>query len=132
MYEFWYDYIKPKYQDKAKLCYMDTDSFIIHIETEDFYKDIADDIDKQYDTSEYDKDDKKALPLGINKKVLSMFKDELKGKIMIEFIALRAKGIQTFHKITAYPYGMNLFMVCKSEMLVKIKGAPIILLIKYK
>ena len=41
MYEFWYDYIKPKYQDKAKLCYMDTDSFIIHIETEDFYEDIA-------------------------------------------------------------------------------------------
>ena len=46
MYEFWYDYIKPKYQEKAKLCYMDTDSFIIHIETEDFYKDIAQDINK--------------------------------------------------------------------------------------
>ena len=46
MYEFWYDYIKPKYQEKAKLCYMDTDSFIIRIETEDFYKDIAQDINK--------------------------------------------------------------------------------------
>ena len=42
MYEFWYDYIKPKYRDKAKLCYMDTDSFIIHIRTDDFYKDVAD------------------------------------------------------------------------------------------
>ena len=41
MYEFWYDYIKAKCQDKAKLCYMDTDSFIIYIKTEDFYKDIA-------------------------------------------------------------------------------------------
>ena len=44
MYEFWYDYIKSKYKDKAKLCYMDTDSFIIHIETEDFYEEIADDL----------------------------------------------------------------------------------------
>ena len=44
MYEFWYDYIKPKYQDKAKLCHMDTDSFVIHIKTEDFYEDIANDV----------------------------------------------------------------------------------------
>ena len=55
MYEFWYDYIKPKYQEKAKLCYMDTDSFIIHIKTEDFYKDIANDVEKWFDTSNYDK-----------------------------------------------------------------------------
>ena len=46
MYEFWYDYIKLKYQHNAKLCYMDTDSFIVNIKTEDFYKDIADDIEK--------------------------------------------------------------------------------------
>ena len=46
MYEFWYDYIKPKYQDNAKLYYMDTDSFIIHIKSRDFYKDIADDVKK--------------------------------------------------------------------------------------
>ena len=45
-YEFWYDYIKPKYQDKAKLCYMDIDSFIIYTKTEDFYKDIANDVEK--------------------------------------------------------------------------------------
>ena len=50
MYEFWYDYIKPKYSDNVKLCYMDTDSFIIHIKTEDFYKDIADDVEKIFDT----------------------------------------------------------------------------------
>ena len=55
MNEFWYDYIKPKYQEKAKLCYMDTDSFIIHIKTEDFYKDIANDVEKWFDTSNYDK-----------------------------------------------------------------------------
>ena len=46
MYEFWYDYIKPKYQNNVKLCYMDTDSFIINIKTEDFYKDIAHDVEK--------------------------------------------------------------------------------------
>ena len=68
MYEFWYDYIKPKYQEKAKLCYMDTDSFIIHIKTEDFYKDIARDINKWYDTSNYDKNDKRPLLIRINKK----------------------------------------------------------------
>ena len=55
MNEFWYDSIKPKYQGKAKLCYMDTDSFIIHIKTEDFYKDIANDVEKWFDTSNYDK-----------------------------------------------------------------------------
>ena len=53
MYKFWHDYIKPKYQDKAKVCYMDTDSFIIHIKTEDFYKDIVNDVEKQFDTSNY-------------------------------------------------------------------------------
>ena len=50
MYEFWYDYIKPKYGKKAKLYYMDTDSFIMHIKTEDFYEDIADDVEKRFDT----------------------------------------------------------------------------------
>ena len=68
MYEFWYDYIKPKYGDKAKLCYMDTDSFFINIETEYFYKDIANDVNKCFDTSGYDKNDKRLLPIGKNKK----------------------------------------------------------------
>ena len=91
MYEFWYDYIKPKYGDKARLCYMDTDSFVMHIKTEDFYKDIADDVERWFDTSNYDKKDKRPLPIGKNKKVIGMFKDELGGKIMTEFCALRAK-----------------------------------------
>ena len=53
MYEFWYGYIKPKYQDNAKLCYMDTDSLIINTKTEDFYEGIADDVEKRFDTSNY-------------------------------------------------------------------------------
>ena len=54
MHEFWYDYMKPKYADIVKLCYMDTDYFIMHIKTEDFYKVIADDVEKGFDTSNYE------------------------------------------------------------------------------
>ena len=67
IYEFWYDYIKPKYQDRAKLCYMDTDSFVIHIIAKDFRKDIANDVEKWIDTSNYDKDDKRPLSIGNSK-----------------------------------------------------------------
>ena len=66
MYEFWYEYIKPKYKDNGKLCYMHTDSFIISIKTEDFYKDIANDVEGWYDTSNYDENDKRPLPIGKN------------------------------------------------------------------
>ena len=66
MYEFWYDYIKPKYGDKARLCYMDTDSFVMHIKTEDFYKDIAGDVERWFDTSNYDVKDKRPLSIGKN------------------------------------------------------------------
>ena len=172
---------------------MDTDSFIIHIKTEDFYKDIANDVEKWFDTSNYDKNDERPLPIGKNKKVIGLFKDELGGKIMIEFVGLRAKTyaylmdddsehkkakgtkkcvikrrlmfksykdclfnnkiilklqqrfksayynvytekinkivlssddnerLQTFDKITTYPYGTNAFKVCESEMLNKYK-----------
>ena len=197
MYEFWYDYIKPKYQEKAHLCYIDTDSFIAYTETEDFYKDIASDVNNWFDTLAYDKNDNRPLPIGINKKVIWKFKDELNGKITKKFYATtaktyaflldgdtekkKAKGtkkcvikrilkfndykdlffkkktillsqqrfksdhrtiyteeinkialssnddkrIETFDGITTYPYGTNAFMVCESEMLVKIKDIPI-------
>ena len=58
MYEVWFDYIKPKYGDRAKLCYMDTDSFVIYLETEDFYKDITNDVDRWFDTSNFDENNK--------------------------------------------------------------------------
>ena len=67
MYEFWYDYTKPKHGEKAKLCYMDTDSFIAHIKTNDIYKDIAEDVETKFDTSSYELD--RPLPKGENKKV---------------------------------------------------------------
>ena len=214
MLEFWYDYIKPKYGDKVKLCYMDTDSFVMliktddfysfvmFIKTDDFYKDISSDVDKLFDTSNFNKSDNRPLETGKNKKVIGKFKDELGGKILTDFCALRAKAysilideytcvdyeknkivnkkakgtnkciikrelmfenyknslfndkiilrsqhrfrsdhlkvyteevnkialssnddkrIQTFDKVTTYPYGTNVFAVCKNEMLLKIK-----------
>ena len=193
MYEFWYDYVKPKYKDKAKLCYMDTDSFVINIFTEDFFEDINNDVERWFDTSNYDENDKRPLQIGVNKKVIGMFKKELGGKIMKEFCAVRAKTytylmadysenkkakgakrcivkrrlmfenykdslfnnktimrsqlrfksdhhnvyteevnkialnsnddkrLQTFDRVTTYPYGTNAFKVCESEMLSKIR-----------
>ena len=91
MYQFCYDHIKPMYGDKAKLCYTDTDSLVMHIKIKDFYKDIANDVERLFDTSNYNKKDDRPLPIGKNKKVIGMFKDELGGKIMTEFCVLRAK-----------------------------------------
>ena len=89
MYEFWYDYMKAKYAERAKLYYTETDSFIIRSETQDVYEDIAPDVDKWFDTSNYIID--RPLPMGKNKKVLCRFKDELGGRIMTEFVGLRPK-----------------------------------------
>ena len=199
MFQFWYDYLKPMYGDKIRLCYTDTDSFIMHIKTDDFYKDVCADVDKWFDTSNFNKNDNRPLEIGINKKVLGKFKDEIGGKIMTTLVALRAKTysflideytdedygnnrivnkkakgtkkcvvkrelfnnyldslfknkvlhrsqqrfrsdhhkvyteevnkialssnddkrIQTFDKVTTYPYGTNVFKVCENETLLK-------------
>ena len=91
MYEFWYDYTNPKYGNKAKLCYTDTDSFIIYIKTEDLFEDISNDVNRWFDTSNYDKNDERPLPIGKNKKVPGRFKDELGRKIIAEVVALKPK-----------------------------------------
>ena len=102
MYEFWYDYMKPKYNDNVRLCYMDTDSFVMHIKTNDFYKDIANDVENRFDTSNYEANTsettaepsslaRRPLPTGKNKKVIGLMKDELGGKIITEFVTLRPK-----------------------------------------
>ena len=191
MYEFCYDYIRPKYKEKARRCCMNTNSFVMFIKTEDFYKDIASDVERWFETSKQDGKDKGPLPIDKNKKVIGTFKDELSMKIMTDFCALRAKTysyrlnddteekkakgtkksvvkrelafknymdslfngevmirsqqrfrsdhhrvymeevnkialssnddkrIQTFDKVTMFPYGTNVFKVCESEMLSK-------------
>ena len=89
IYEFWYDYMKSKYGDMVKLCYTYTDSLVMTITTKDFYKDIAQDVQKRFEPSNYSVD--RPLPKGKNKKVLSIMKDELGGGIITEFVALRPK-----------------------------------------
>ena len=91
MFDFHYNYIKPKYTDKAKLLFTDTDSLMYEIETEDFYKDIAGDVKDRFDTSDYPENHPSGIPTGINKKVLGMMKDEAAGKIIKEFVGLRSK-----------------------------------------
>ena len=190
MYEFWYDYMKPKFGDNVKLCYMDSDNFIMHIKTEDFYKDIADDVEKRFDTSNYEFN--RPLPAGKDKKVIGLMKDELGEKIMTKCVALKPKNysyltddceedkkakvtkkcvikrrlkfndykdcllsnqialksqqrfknerhdvyteeinkialtsnddkrLQTFDRITSYPYGTSAGKVCKKELLSKV------------
>ena len=89
MYEFWYDHVKNKYGNKVRLCYTDTDSFVMNIKTNDFYKDISQDVNERFDTSNYTFD--RPLPKGKNKKVIGSMKDELGGDIITEFVTLRPK-----------------------------------------
>ena len=91
MYDFHYNYIKRKYKDKAKLLFTDTDSLMYGIETKDFYKDISADVKSRFDTSDYPPDQPSGIPSGFNKKVLGKFKDEAAGKVIDEFVGLRAK-----------------------------------------
>ena len=79
IYKFQYDYIKPKYQNNAKLCYMDTDSFVINIKTEDAFEDVANFIEKRFNTLNYEFN--RLFPTGKNQKVIGLMKDELGGDI---------------------------------------------------
>ena len=91
MYEFRHDYLGPNYGSKVTLSHMDIDSFVYEIETKDFYRDIAKYVEKRFDMSGYSKYDNRPLPIAENKNKIGLMKDELGGKIMTEFVALRAK-----------------------------------------
>ena len=91
MYDFHYGYILPKYGKNQKLIFTDTDSLCYEIETEDFYKDISNDVEKGFDTSNFPKDHPSGIPVGKNKKIPEMMKDEAGGKIIEEFVGLRTK-----------------------------------------
>ena len=91
MYDFHFNYILPKYEKNQKLLFTDTDSLCYEIETEDFYKDISGDVEDNFDTSNFPKDHPSGIPVGKNKKVPAMMKDEAGGRIIEEFIGLRAK-----------------------------------------
>ena len=89
IYEFWYDYVKPKYGENAKMCYIDTDSFTVHVKTDDIHKDIAEYVEKRFDTSNFKIE--RPLPIGKNKRAIGLMKDELGGQIIKKFVGLRAK-----------------------------------------
>ena len=84
-YESWCNYVGPKNGDKAKLCYADTDSFFsINIKTEDFFEDISNDVERWFDTFNYDKNNKRPLPIGKNKKVQGLFKERIWEKRLLQ------------------------------------------------
>ena len=89
IYDFWYDYIKPKYSDKSKLCYIDTDTFIVLIKTEDIYKDISEDVEKRFGTSNYEVG--RPLPMGKDKNAIGLIKDELGRQIIKKIVGFYPK-----------------------------------------
>ena len=95
-YALCYVHIKSKYCYSVKLCYMDTDGFIMHIKTKDVYKDIAKDVEKRFDASNYGV--KRPLPMSKNKKLTGLMKDEIYGKIMTELVGLRQNSIFLFNR----------------------------------
>ena len=95
MSEFWYHYAKLKHGEKTKLCYMDTDSFIVYMKTKGIYTDITKDVETRSDTSNYELE--RRLPYDKNKKVIGLMKDELTGEIMTQFVAnLHLKRTRSF------------------------------------
>ena len=86
MYDFHYNYIKTKYGDKAKLLFIDTDSLAYEIRANDFYKDINPDIEKRFDTSDYPTNHRSGIKIGLNSKVLGMFKDEAGGSKLLNLL----------------------------------------------
>ena len=106
-YEFWYDYVKPKYGKKAKLCYMGTDIFIVHLKRNDIYKDGIEDVETRSHTSNYELD--RPLPKGKNKKVI--------GLIMNYVVkSLRDKRMQSIDSIKTYVYVTNKDLVSEKEV----------------
>ena len=89
MYETLYDYIKPKYGENTNLFYIDIDCVIVHVKTDNIYKDIAEDVEKRFGTSNYEID--RPLTKEKNNKVIGIIKDELGGQIMKKLVGLRAK-----------------------------------------
>ena len=99
MYDFHYNYIKPKYEENANLLFTDTDSLCYEIKTKDFYADISEDVREKFDTSDFHENHHPiGIPTGINKKIIGLMKDEACGKAITEFVGLRSK---------LYAYKMN-------------------------
>ena len=91
MFGFRYDYIRAKYDKEAELLFTDTDSLLYLIHTDDFYQDISCDIKRKFDTSDYPENHLSGIRIGVNKKVIGKFKDEVTGRQITHFVGLRPK-----------------------------------------
>ena len=91
MFDFHYNYVSKKYEDKAELLFTDTDSLMYLFQTQDFYHDINKDIKRKFDTSDYPENHPSGIKTGVNKKVIGKFKDEAAGKQITYFVGLRPK-----------------------------------------
>ena len=91
MFDFYYNYIRKKFGDRAELLFTDTDSLMYLIKTDDFYQDINKDIKRKFDTSDYPEKHPSGIKTGTNKKVIGKFKDEVGGKQITHFVGLRPK-----------------------------------------
>ena len=107
MYEFWYDYVKPKYDEKVKLCFMGTD-IIVFIKTGNIYKEIAENVERKFDMSNCKLE--RLLQKGNKKKVIGFIKDKLGWKIMKKSVGLRRKthGIRMTQKSVSQNKNLNL------------------------
>ncbi len=88
MYDFHYNYIKPKYRNNASLLFTDMNSLCYEIKTKVFYEDISGDVERRFDTSNYEKDHPSEIPVVKNKKVIGMMKDKCGGKQISAFVGL--------------------------------------------
>ena len=91
MFDFHYNYIRKKYNNKAELLFTDTDSLMYLIQTDDFFLDIKKDVKRKFDTSGYPDVHPSGIKAGVNKKVIGKFKDEAGGKQITHFVGLRPK-----------------------------------------
>lgn len=108
MYNFHYNVIKPFYQDRVRLCYTDTDSFVYEIYTNDFYYDLKYHFLQYSDSSNYDNENEFAIPL-INKKIPGLFKDEMGGRYITDCVGLRSKlySLKTSNSVIKKAKGIN-------------------------
>ena len=122
-------YIKPKYGNKANLCWRDTDSFISYVKSEEIYRDLAVDVEKRFDISNYEVS--RPLPIGQNKVRIGLMKDKFDGKIMKEFEALRPKIYRVSDKKVYSTLKVNIkhFLSTKNHQIYKYNTLRSVLLV---
>ena len=118
LYGFSYDYVEPEFGENNKLCYMDTNSFIVHVKTDDIYKDIAKDVETRFDTTNFEKD--RPLPKGKNEKVVGLMnmkkaKGTKKWIIKVDLIKFPQKQVKLKIEQTIYKKNKTQIDIIKKD-----------------